>query len=148
MTEDAGPWKIATALTALGWLLSLLFIALKRRKKPVPKTPTTGQLNEANAFKQLMAACAGNNGAATRKAFVDWGNLLYSDRGAMTLEATLKIFDDKTLTSAFEQLNRQLYGTDKQQWDGAEMADLLRSARKKHKTSSAKKEPALQLYPT
>ena len=66
----------------------------------------------------------------------------------MTLEATLKIFDDKTLTSAFEQLNRQLYGTDKQQWDGAEMADLLRSARKKHKTSSAKKEPALQLYPT
>jgi hypothetical protein len=143
-----GPvWPIVSAISTLGWTLTLLYLWRARRSTAPNKPHAPDTSAEKQVFKQLLAVCADNNAARTRGAIIDWIAAFKPKASPVSLDEVAKLFEDEEFTREIDTLNTCLYSSDQDHWDGTSLADCLRRLRRAGGNEGAKTGERIKLYP-
>jgi hypothetical protein len=145
--ESTGLWRTIAGLTTAGWILTLLFFALRKKSPRLDDTVAAENPSESTAFKQLLAACATGNALQARKRFIAWTAALFPGRNIHSLDQVETSFADAQLTVELNKINERLYSEQGVPWVGQELALLAKRLRKEHSPGNSGVEPELQLYP-
>lgn len=147
-TDEGRLWQIVSAVTAMGWLLTLVYL-IRTRRQPgsAGKLTEPAQSSESKAFKAVLAACASNNAAHARQAVIVWSARLAPHTPPVSLAQVAALFDEPALVSALESLDRALYSDTVSAWDGTALAQCLRQVRSGSGHDKASDEHDFQLYP-
>jgi hypothetical protein len=141
-------WQIVSAVTALGWLLTLAYLVRSRRRAAPARSATgTVQASESRAFKAALATCASGDAANARQAVIAWSARLAPQRPPLSLAQVAALFDEPELTAALENLDKALYSDTGATWDGTVLAQCLRQVRSRNAADNRSDEQELQLYP-
>jgi hypothetical protein len=140
-------WQIVSAVTAAGWLLTLLYLAWSRRGRAAPPPREREQPGEQEAFRELLAACGASDPRRARQAVVRWSAALHSRPGLTSLAQAASAHDDAAMSAALESLNTALYSGRTSPWDGSALAEAARPLRARSRGKVQRDEPSLQLYP-
>lgn len=126
-SRDVVAWPVVAGLFALLWLATLVAWWRARSRAPVavasPAPRQTGTWQRAR--REVLAACARNDAAATRNALLDFARLSSSEPAPGGLEALAERFEDVEFGAELAQLNRALYGAGVQDWNGDRLGTLL-----------------------
>lgn len=140
-------WQILSAVSTLGWLITLLYMWRRRCSSPSEPLTPLENISEKQAFKKLLAGCNAGDAASVRGAVIAWATTLSPDASAVSLAQVAMQFDDTEFTRELELMDKQLYSLGKSDWDGARLADCARRLRRgDHRSAKTGKEP-LRLYP-
>ena len=140
-------WKLVSAVSLLGWALTLAYLWRVRRSKTPNKPSAPDTSVEKQIFKQLLAACRDNNAAQTRCAIVTWTGTLYPKAAAVSLEEVARQFTDEELTREINTLNTCLYSANQNNWSGTGLADCLRRLRRAGGNGNIGVTEQIRLYP-
>jgi len=147
-TNDSGVWKIATFLSAFGWLLTLLYLFYSRsRHSTEPETRESENPSEKHAYKQLIAACSADNAAFSRREVIHWSAAMFPSLGIHSLDDVSDAFNDSDLSNNLSALNNQLYRDEGGNWSASELKAIVQRLRKTGKTQAKNTATPLQLYP-
>jgi hypothetical protein len=140
-------WQLVSAVSTLGWFLTLLY--LWRKRAPASPAPPThvDNASEKKAFKQLLGACTQGQAASARAALIDWAGIFLPGTGAVSLDEVARQFGDAELTRELEFLDASLYRPGTDNWAGDSLAACLRRLRTEYFRTRPASEKALQLYP-
>lgn len=145
---DALPWQIVSAVTGIGWLLTLGWLLYSRRRPA--KTDgdgSAGNPSEQRAFKQLQAACASGSAVHARQAMIDWAAALFPESRVVSLDQAAGVLGDEALRAELEKLNVALYGSADTPWNGDPLAACIKRLRQQHRRAGNKRDEELALYP-
>ncbi len=140
-------WKIVSAVSTLGWLITLLYIWRRRPSRPFKPLLPRDNTSEKQAFKTLVAGCKTGDAAHVRGAVIAWAAVINPDTPAVSLAQVAAQFADSEFTRELELLDSRLYGTGQDVWDGARLADCARRLRGGDNTAVKNTQEPLQLYP-
>jgi len=142
-------WKAAALISALGWLATLAYLWVSRRKPATQAPSQAAQTSETQAFKQLIAACTTDNPAVARRAVITWTDSLQMQGAVHSLDEVVRYFNDPQLDTTLDTLDAQLYGAAVERWSGDELSQTIRRLRKKHNSDRGEHEDeSLALYPS
>ena len=145
---EPGVWQLVAGVCGAGWLLTLILWWRKRRTAPATDKPQTEHSpNEAQAYKNLLAACASGNCGQSRQGLIRWGAALVPTSGILTLEELNAAFDDTELRAASAELDAALYRGDTDPWLGDTLAQIVKRLRKQQREKPSAAETELRLYP-
>ena len=139
-------WKILSAVSTAGWLVTLVYLWRSRRTGDVRGKPSAEHTSERQAFKRLLDACAKNDAPGVRRAVLDWAAAL-SGKTASSLDQVADRFADEQLSAALYSLDASLYSPDPASWSGSDLAACLGRVRKHQRQSGAEDSHPLELYP-
>ena len=143
-----GPiWPIVTAISTLGWILTLLYLWRVRRSTAPNKPHAADTSAEKQVFKQLLAVCADNNAARTRGAIIDWIAAFKPKASPVSLDEVAKLLGDEEFTQEIDTLDTCLYSSDQDHWDGTNLADCLRRLRRASGHGDNETTEPIKLYP-
>jgi hypothetical protein len=149
-TRDSlsGPiWPIVSAISTLGWILTLLYL-WRAHRSTVPNKPQAPDTSaEKQVFKQLLAVCADNNAALTRGAIIDWIAAFKPKASPVSLDEVAKLFEDEEFTREIDTLDACLYSSDQDNWVGINLADCLRRLRRASEHGGNETAEQIKLYP-
>ncbi|MEP1593422.1 MAG: hypothetical protein ABJK20_02575, partial [Halieaceae bacterium] len=146
-TTDALIWQIIAGFCALGWLVTTL---LMRRPKIVRPTEEADPLlagNEANAYKQLLAACAGGSASHARAAFISWSAQAAPTTRIVSVDDAKRYFQNEDLNAALNDLDTCLYRDEESGWQGERLANIAKELRKQASQQKKSADQTLTLYP-
>ena len=146
-TAEQGIWKTVAIGSLLGWLGTLAYMFLARRGTSSSKPVKSENLSEKKAFTGLLAACAADNAAFARKGLIEWACTLTPEPGPSSLESVDTLFEHSELSVLLADLNKQLYRDGNSNWDGTELARVVRGLRKTWNEHKSAAEKPLELYP-
>jgi len=144
---DAWQWQLLSAVSSVGWILTLAYLIWSRRKPASAQPTTAGNASEKTAFKALLAACASGSALHARQTIIDWAAALLPQVTVVSLSQVATAFADRELTTALAVLNTNLYGDDSGNWDGVVLSEAVRRLRKQHQKNAGQETKELQLYP-
>jgi hypothetical protein len=144
---DALQWQILSAVSSVGWILTLAYLLWSRRKPASTPPAIAGNPSEKTAFKQLLAACASGSALHARGAVIDWAAALLPQVTVVSLSQVAATFADQELTAALDKLNTSLYRDGSGNWDGAALGESVRRLRSQHHKNAGQDTRELQLYP-
>ncbi len=144
---DPWPWRVLSAVSSVGWILTLAYLLWSRRKPESTPPAIAGNPSEKTAFKQLLAACASGSALHARGAVIDWAAALLPQVTVVSLSQVATAFADPELTAALDKLNTSLYSDGSGNWDGAALSESVRRLRKQHHKTAGQGTRELQLYP-
>ena len=143
-----GPiWPIVTAISTLGWILTLLYLWRVRRSTAPNNPHAPDNSAEKQVFKQLLAVCADNNAALTRGAIIDWIAAFTPKASPVSLDEVAKLLGDEEFTREIDRLDTCLYSSDQDHWDGTSLADCLRRLRRASGHGGDETAELIKLYP-
>ncbi|MHA7816823.1 MAG: BatD family protein [Pseudohaliea sp.] len=128
----AGPWPWIASACAAGWLLTGLLWWRSRRRPAGQATRAGPRAGEPRAWKQLRAALASGEPAASRRQLADWLRTLPGARPQATLAAQARAVGGEQLAAAVAALDAALYGPTGGSWDPAALDAAARAARRRH----------------
>ncbi|MEH6518174.1 MAG: BatD family protein [Halioglobus sp.] len=141
-------WQLVAAICGVGWLLTLIFWWRTRRAAPVTdESQTEHSPNEAQAYKNLVAACASGNCGQSRQGLIHWGAALMPTSRIVTLEDLNAAFDDAELQAASAELDAALYRGDNEPWLGDSLGQIVKRLRKQERQKPKTANAELRLYP-
>jgi BatD DUF11 like domain len=145
----AGFWPRLSLLLGLGWLLTLLLFWRQRRRQPsLPVRDQAGRAcagREKDALQVLWRATDRNDAKATREALLAWSRCRWPEAGHYDLERLAK-YCGEPLAGELAALGRALYAGSEHHWQGAGLAEGVRSWLQQQ--AGAAPPPALPLlYP-
>jgi len=142
-------WQILSAVSSVGWILTLAYLIWSRRKPKTQQVATADNPSEQAAFKQLLAACASSSALHARDAVINWAAALLPQVTVISLDQVAVAFADRELTAALDVLNTSLYSSDGGgNWDGVALSESVRRLRKQHQKAAGQDAQELQLYPS
>jgi hypothetical protein len=145
---DTGIWKAIAIISALGWLCTLLYLLLARKKAPIPQKAQAENLTEKKAFKQLVAACSVDNAAFARKGVIEWAEAMFPDKSLHSLERVAAFFNKQELSENLVDLDKRLYGDEEAHWSSGELGKIVQRLRKEQREAANTAKQPLALYPT
>jgi hypothetical protein len=103
-------WQIATLTSTVLWLLTLVYILLKK----APQVSTEQSINieppaEAKLFKQLQAACKNEDAPAVINHCLQWA-AIYSTNSSVNHIKAIADQVDKNLAAQLNELEASIYG--------------------------------------
>ena len=142
-------WQAVSAVTGLGWLLTLVYLVLSRRRRTTRTRPTNAPSQDRQAFKAALEACNKGDAALARRAVISWAaQLPGGSPPPVSLAQVAAMFPDRELETALETLDKTLYSDASSTWNGAALAQCLRRVRSRRaEGDAAAGEAGLQLYP-
>lgn len=149
---DPEIWKITTAISSLGWIVTLIFWLASRRRtlvasKAQPAPMSTATVSERR--KCAIRAANGDNAAETAHALLSWAraNKLFEEQDTPGLLQLARRLGDGRLSEEIRRLSDCLYG--ECEWSGQVLAKELKSYKPpKPKTGKHHAPKALApLYP-
>lgn len=146
-TEHGRFWQWMSAVFAAGWMATLGWIIWSRRR-PDPTDQSDPELpDEKAAFRRLIAACAGGQPELARQGLIDWCAAARPGHRIYSLDQVQRVMAHPELDAQIDDLNRHLYGSDGEPWDGMGLADLIKRLRKVREPGRQSGQPSLALYP-
>jgi hypothetical protein len=143
-----GPiWPIVSAISTLGWILTLLYLWRVRRSTAPNKPHAPDTSAEKQVFKQLLAVCADNNAARTRGAIIDWIAAFKPKASPVSLDEIAKLLGDEEFSREIDTLDTCLYSSDQDHWDGTSLADCLHRLRRASGHGGDETAEPIKLYP-
>ena len=143
-----GPiWPMVSAISTLGWILTLLYLWRVRRSTAPNKPHAPDTSAEKQVFKQLLAVCADNNAARTRGAIIDWIAAFKPKASPVSLDEVAKLLGDEEFTREIDTLDTCLYSSDQDHWDGTSLADCLHRLRRASGHGGDETAEPIKLYP-
>lgn len=142
-------WQILTAVSTLGWVLTLLYVWRKRSPAASLQPAEADNISEKQAFKQLLAVCKASNAAGARSAVIAWVAAYLPGTAAVSLDQVAQTLGDEEFKQQLLQLDAALYRPGKVSWSGDALAACARRVRTesmKARTSNGGQK--LQLYPS
>jgi len=147
-SDNSRLWQIVAAVNGAGWLLSLLYLAWSRRRKPKNgQRPPAADPGEQAAFKALLQACTAGQALQARNALLTWAVAQASHSEPGSVAEIKSHFQDPALDAAIDALNGALYSSEQTPWDGSELASTVKRLRSRQDKAAEAKKPPLQLYP-
>jgi hypothetical protein len=140
-------WMILSAVSTVGWLVTLLYLWRLRHSRPAEKNAVVDDTSEKRAFKQVLLACAAGNAVAARSAIIKWAAAFDPATAAVSLRQVAAQFGDETFTRQLESLDAGLYSPEAVKWTGDAIADSIRRLRREYKKDTAEEAGQLKLYP-
>lgn len=145
-------WQIIAGTLGLLWVITLIILINVMRRRSAPESNTKVQTkqtaDEAEAFKQLSAACNSNDAETIRKAFIAWCQALFQDTRLSRTETCLKKVNSEELRTLFSQLDASQYGQEKGSVPSSKILEQCKALRKGLKVSGKAQSSELQgLYP-
>ncbi|MFT6287485.1 MAG: hypothetical protein ACJA09_002239 [Alcanivorax sp.] len=141
-------WQLAAVVCGAGWLLTLIFWWRTQRATPTTdKSQAEHSLNEAQAYKNLVAACASGHCSQSRQGLIRWGTALWPTSRIVTLEDLNTAFNDAELRAASTELDAALYRGDNDPWRGDSLTEIVKRLRKHERHRPAAADAELSLYP-
>jgi hypothetical protein len=147
VARDDSRWRILSAVTATGWLLTLVYLVWSRRRRVAAPSQDESKPGEREAFNALLAACGSNDPRRAREAVLRWSAAVHARAGLTSLAQAAAAHHDPAMSAALESLNAALYGSRTGAWDGGSLAEAARGLRARHRSKVRREEPPLQLYP-
>jgi hypothetical protein len=125
-------WQRATEILAILWLLTVAAWWWSSRSGPrkqrAPREPKEPPVHkqQAQLLKAARKAASVSDAQGVRQALLDWGRLQWLDDAPRSIgELASRV--EAPLRDELEKLSAVSYGREKNEWDGAAMADALRS---------------------
>jgi hypothetical protein len=147
--NQPGIWQIVSAVSTLGWLLTLLYIWRRRSPKTTAAVEPAHTLVEKSAFNALLKACDRSDAAGARAAAIAWAATVMPGSAPVSLEQVAKGLGDEDFRQQLEELNAALYRPGNTSWIGTTLAASARRVRTEHVGAGASnREQPLQLYPS
>ncbi|HDY83177.1 MAG: hypothetical protein DRQ65_04055 [Gammaproteobacteria bacterium] len=143
---DSRQWQILSAVSSMGWILTLAYLLWSRRKLKPIQAARLGNPAEKTTFKQLLAACTSGSALRARGAVIDWAAALLPEATVVSLSQVAAAFADRELTSALAALDTSLYGSTSSNWDGTALGEAARRLRRQHHNTAGQNAQTLQLY--
>ncbi len=147
-------WMTATGLLALlsawlgyqVWQLKRSLAGTNHQTTSSPGHSTTNH-NEKQAFNQLKKACQQANCADIRRALGVWAQAFWPNTNLTNLESIEQLSGDAKLGELIQQLDRQLYASDKtSSWQAGDLIAAISYLRKQPATDKRSGDLA-PLYP-
>ncbi len=114
-------WIWLSLFLACGWLLSALIWWWNRRSNSQPPGESSEiHLNLRRATKKLKQACDNNDASVAREALLQWAQALDVDVTLNHLNELGSYFGEP-LKSQINSMNRSLYGSNDEAWQGREI---------------------------
>jgi len=122
--EAENTWKWLALSFAVGWLLTLLYLVVKRLKaRPAKVVDVNEAMPLKTVIKQLEAACKANDAVNAKLALTQWLNLQYP---GLNLDSIMALCG-RELQDEILGLNQYLYSQEEGRWSGAHLAELVRT---------------------
>ena len=139
-------WKIISAVSTLGWFMTLLYLWWRRTtiSKDVPPPDNT---SEKQTFRQLLSACAKGDSAQARAAMIAWSAALSGEAAAHSLDQVASQFGDDRLRRELDILDSSLYSTAQGSWVGTSLAEHVQTLRAQYRKGKSQTSEELKLYP-
>ncbi len=147
-------WMTVTGLLALlsawlgyqVWQLKRSLADTNHQTTSSPGHSTTNH-NEKQAFKQLKKVCLQGNCADIRRALGVWAQAFWPNKNITNLESIEQLSGDSKLGELIQQLDRQLYASDKtSSWQAGDLIAAISYLRKQPVTDKCSSDLA-PLYP-
>ncbi len=135
-------WPWLSLALAIGWLITL--IALLRKDKRRPKAPPKPTPALAPLEKAVYKYCSKNNAARTKDALLEWAKARWPET---TITSLMDITErsNPELGEQLQVLNTILYGSDHEQWNGEKLGKAFKTFRKeKNRKQHNRSDNALQ----
>lgn len=110
-------WMWLSAFLAFGWLLTILFILIKRQPKSIETVDNSKEVKLKQTIKELKKACNENNALAAKNALLAWGKQCY---GSTTISAIAPHCEAR-LRDEIYHLNQFLYADQVESWEGKKL---------------------------
>ncbi len=126
--ETGGFWQRISELLAAVWLLTLFAWWWSSRPRSEPREPAPPPLHKQQAkhLKAARKAALAGDGAALRKALLDWGVLQWPDNAPRSIgELSGRV--SSPLADELKNLSSVSYGPDGGDWNGEALAKAIRS---------------------
>ncbi len=109
-------WQTVSAALGAGWLLTLIWLGLKNRKRKtsgeLPSSDASSSSSEKRTFDELKAACQSNNYSLARQCFITWRQSVTGINHSV-LDHFLNDIDDENLRTLFSQAEAGQYSSEK-----------------------------------
>jgi len=137
--KDTKYWMWTSIALAIGWMATLIWIAVQRTKPQQLTQDKTVSTAPKVLLNRLREACSKNNPKDAMNAFLNWAELQHGTRQL----SELKAFVNDELLAEITDLNAALYANKKQVWNGARLIQLVEE-NVSLKTTTDKEAGALQ----
>jgi len=110
-------WMWLSIALAIGWLLTIIFVLIKRKPKQMEEVDNSGDIKVKQIVKALRLACRDNDALAAKDALLAWGKVSYNCNtlSAIALHCEARLRDEILL------LNQYLYANQAQPWQGKKL---------------------------
>jgi hypothetical protein len=127
ITKSNNLWFVLALFFGSAWILTLLYLVLKRRSKNAVKKSQKIAKKSIAFIKQLKQACAENDGKKAKQVLLNWGREQFQKN---SLEAIAEECDSK-LKAEIQSLNTTLYGKESLSWQGSALLQAFQENEKK-----------------
>lgn len=135
-------WIWISVFLASGWLVTLIFFLTRKPAKPAVMVSDNPAPNLKDSVKNLKKACSDNDALAAKAVLIEWGRQKFN----VASLGAVAIFCDARLRDEILQLNRVLYGKEKDQWQGKKLFQAFAENKAREKTISGDDSGLEPLY--
>jgi hypothetical protein len=143
-------WQIATAVCALGWLVTLFLWLRPRVARHDNELDAGEQPSRRAAYRQLMAACTANHAAQARQWFIRWSSAAWDDPAITSAAAAVARWNTPELDSALQALEASLFAPAPAaiEWRGDTLGAIVKGLENRPRAKHAGENDGLApLYP-
>jgi len=110
-------WMWLSIALAIGWLLTIVFVLIKRKPKQIEEIDSSSDIKVKQIVKSLRLACKENNALAAKDALLAWGKVSYdcNTLSAIAPHCEARLRDEILL------LNQYLYANQVEPWQGKKL---------------------------
>ena len=133
-------WFWIAIISLSGWLTTIIYFLRRRSLGKADKPDNKAEIRLDSSIKALKLACRDNNAAAAKDALIQWGREQWH---LSSLNNIAQQCDDELKTEILA-LNRSLYGTNSNGWDGKRLLKAFKDFkidRNTDKTVAASLQP-------
>ncbi len=136
-------WQSIAIFSAIGWLMTLVFLFLKHKsavKKATEVVESPAEISLKVCVKNLKSACMNDDSQAAKTALLDWGKLQFNEisLGAIALHCEARLRDE------ILRLNTTIYSKTAEPWQGKELFKTFSENNARAKLTTHAKIDALQ----
>ncbi len=134
-TTENYTWKIIAAISATGWLITLIILYMRRDQEKRPPANSNNDGGESKCYQILMKACSSNDATGARKSFLSWAAARDHTVSILSISDAKNYFKDSRLDTALSDLEIKNYGNQTELWSGTELSAAVKRLRKGTKMS-------------
>ncbi len=145
--SSPGWWPLVSAMFALLWLATLVYLWRIKQPQAVHKKPEEVPAALRTARNAIKTACFSNDAQAAKNALLNWATLRWSQQKVIGLSGIATRLDHEPLTHELETLDSVLYSPDHSEWSGESLWQEFLNAEKKPPVTETTNNLLPPLYP-
>ncbi|MDH3693925.1 MAG: BatD family protein [Gammaproteobacteria bacterium] len=147
MATSSGWWPMVSAVFALLWLVTLIYLWRIRRTPVSDKKPDDVFPALRTARNAIKTACFSNDAPTAKNALLNWATTRWPQQKPLGLTGIATRLGHEPLTNELQTLDRVLYSLDTGEWSGKTLWQEFLNAEKKPTSTKSLDNVLPPLYP-